>query len=384
MTQPAAPRPAPVAPAEEQPVRGWRIGRLAGIPVYLGYSWPLVGLVVIAFVGPSLSRTRPDLGSTAYVVGAGLAVMLLVSVLVHEAAHALVGRAVGYRVTRVVADFWGGHTAYSTEGMRPGNSALVAVVGPLANAAIGLVGWLVLLALDPGPGIPLALLTATVWANLFVAAFNLLPGLPLDGGFLVQALVWRISGSRSLGMVAAGWAGRLLAIGAVTVLLGVPLLQGRPVAPTSVIWALLIVGFLWFGASSSITVGRNRRVLERIPAEQHLRPVVLAPLDLPLARVRSRIPPEQAHRVVVVVLDARLHPIGTLDVDAMRAVPPDQRDVVPVSAVMRARPPGWIIPAGEDASLTPVVIAMQTHRTDAVLLLDAAGAPRGVVVAGDL
>lgn len=365
-------------------MRGWRIGSLAGIPVYLGYSWPIVGLVVVAFVGPALSASRPDLGTAAYVVGAGLALLLLVSVLVHEAAHALVGRAVGYDVTRVVADFWGGHTAYSSDDATPARTSLVAVVGPLSNGLLALLGWLALLVLDPDPGVPLALLTATVWANAFVAAFNMLPGLPLDGGFLVYSLLWRITGSRALGMVAAGWAGRVLALTVAFVVVGLPLLRGQTPSTTTVLWSLLIAGFLWFGASSSVKVGTNRRTLEKIPVERYLRPVVLVPGDRTLAEVAGLIPAPDAGRAVAVVVDATGRPLGTLDAAAVRSVPAAERSRVPASAVLSTRPPGWVLTPGTDPTLTPVVVAMQTHHTDAVLLADGVGGYRGAVLARDL
>lgn len=167
------------APPQRAP--GLRIATLAGIPVYIGRTWPIIAVVILVLYGPSLQASRPDLGSGAYLVAAAFALLLLVSVLAHEAAHALVARAFGYRVSRVVADLWGGHTAYESAGKTPGASALVAVVGPATNGVLAVIAWQ-LSHLVPGGGVAHILLGATAWTNGFVALFNVLPGCPWTAG----------------------------------------------------------------------------------------------------------------------------------------------------------------------------------------------------------
>ena len=120
---------------------GWRIGSLSGIPVYLGRSWVVVAVLMVALFGPSVRSVIPSLGIWAYAVAAVFALLLLVSVFVHEAAHALVAQQVGFGVSRMVADFWGGHTAHDGAGGTPGRSAAVAVVGPLSNGVLAVLGW---------------------------------------------------------------------------------------------------------------------------------------------------------------------------------------------------------------------------------------------------
>src|SRR5699024_6941088 len=111
--------------------------------------------------------------------------------------------------------------------------------------------------------IVLLLLTyAFAWANTFVAVFNLVPGLPLDGGFLLEALVWKVSGSRHLGTMVAGWAGRVLVVLVVIYAL-FPVLQGERISLTRVLWALVIGGFLWQGASQAVRIGRHGAIASR-------------------------------------------------------------------------------------------------------------------------
>ncbi|HEY5473415.1 MAG TPA: M50 family metallopeptidase, partial [Candidatus Limnocylindrales bacterium] len=133
----------PASTAEQTgPAPGWHLATIGGVPVYIGKSWPFIALFIAATYGPGVVNSRPDLGVGAYVVAVAFAVLLLISVLAHEASHALVATRMGYRVNRVVADLWGGHTAYDSSSARPGASALVAIAGPAANALLAAVGWL--------------------------------------------------------------------------------------------------------------------------------------------------------------------------------------------------------------------------------------------------
>src|SRR3954454_17835941 len=253
--------PEPTTPPSP-PSPGLKVAKLGGVPIYIGRTWPVIAIIIIATFGPSISSNRADLGVRAYLVAAAFSVLLLLSVLAHEAAHAVVATRFGYRVNRVVADLWGGHTAYDTAQSRPGPSALVAVVGPAANGAIALAGWL-LADRVPG-GVPALLVGAVVWTNGFVALFNLLPGLPLDGGFLVDALVWRVTGNRDLGLIAAGWCGRVVTVLVLGWALLLPFLRGAPPSLFTVVWAGVIGAFLWGGATNAIRTGRARSALAAI------------------------------------------------------------------------------------------------------------------------
>ena len=182
---------------------GWRIGAIHGIPVYLGRSWPIIAAVVVVTTAPNVPSSTGEYGGVfGFAVAVAYALLLLLSVLAHEAGHALVARRFGFRVDRVVADLWGGHTVYDSSTSRPGTSAVISVSGPVANLALAGIGYAVLQSLDPG-GVVGLLLNAVALTNAFVGFFNLLPGLPLDGGYLVHALVWKVSGDRNLALIVA-------------------------------------------------------------------------------------------------------------------------------------------------------------------------------------
>lgn len=349
-------------------VRGVRIAALRGVPVYLGSSWPIIAVVIIALFGPQLQRLNPDLGAMAYLVAAGYAVLLLVSVLVHEAAHAVAGMAVGYRVNRIVADVWGGHTAYDHADTSPGRSALVAVVGPLANGALALLAWL-LLPLMPGE-IPQLLCVALAWSNALVAAFNLLPALPLDGGFLVSALVWKVTGDRERGTVVAAWCGRVLAVLVVFAVVVRPALTGGRTSVVSLVWGVLIAGFLWAGATAALRGATARGLLARVRLDQVGEPVRVVAQETTVGQLLS-----MPFSWVAVADGERVW--GLVDPPALGQVPAAERAVATAGSVARAQPPGWTVEAGSlEDDATAVVAAVQATHADAVLVF----APQGALL----
>jgi Zn-dependent protease len=363
------------------PSPGLKVATLGGVPVYIGRTWPVIAVIIVATFGPQISRSRPDLGLRAYLVAAAFSLLLLVSVLAHEAAHAVVATRFGYRVNRVVADLWGGHTAYDTAQSRPGPSALVAVVGPAANGAIAVAGWF--LAHQVPGGVPSLLVGAVVWTNGFVALFNLLPGLPLDGGFLVDALVWRVTGNREIGLIAAGWCGRAVTVLVLAWALLLPFVRGYPPSLFTVIWAGVIGAFLWAGATNAIRTGRARTALAAIPIGSVWRRASSLPAASSAADAWAlRASGLGGTAVVVVAGDGTA--LGLVDDDALSGIPEDVRRVTPVMAAVRRQPAGWVVDADPGAPVTAVVETMQTLQVSAVPVRPPSGRIEGIVLAGDL
>ncbi|MBE3073480.1 MAG: peptidase M50 [Actinobacteria bacterium] len=364
------------------PTPGWRLATIGGVPVYIGRSWPIIALIIVATFGPGVASSRPDLGPGAYVVALAFAVLLLISVLAHEAAHAVVATRLGYQVKRVVADLWGGHTAYDATSTKPGASALVAIAGPAANALLALVGGLAIPDV-PAVGITSSLVAAMVYTNAFVAAFNLLPGLPLDGGFLVESLVWRITGNRESGLIAAGWCGRIVAVLVVLWFVGLPLLNGQPPDLFNIVWVLFIASFLWAGASNAIRAGRGGRLLAGIRIDSVWRRAASLPAHAIAAQALALRVSGPGGTVVVVEDDGR-NAIGLLDDEALNAIPEQSLGGVAVTAVMHRQPDGWVLEATGDQSIAAVVIVMQNLGIGAVPVRGPDGRIEGIVLAGDL
>jgi Zn-dependent protease len=364
-----------------RPTPGLRLATIGGVPVYIGRSWPIIAVIIVVTFGPQVASGRPGLGLGAYAVALAYAVLLLVSVLAHEAAHAVVATRSGYQVNRVVADLWGGHTAYDSSTARPGASALVAVAGPAANALLALVGWLA--APHITGDITSLLVGAMVLTNAFVAAFNLLPGLPLDGGFLVDALVWRITGRRESGLIAAGWCGRVVTVLVVLWFVGLPLLNGERPDLFNLVWAVFIGGFLWVGATNAIRSGHGSRLLAGIRIDSVWRRAASLPAHASAAQALVLRTSGQGGTAVVVE-DGGRNAIGLVDDEALRAIPEQSRESVPVTSAMRQQPHGWVVEATPDQSIATVVMIMQSLGIRAVPVRGPDGRIGGIVLADDL
>ncbi|GMA26126.1 hypothetical protein GCM10025864_38850 [Luteimicrobium album] len=209
-------------------------------------SWFVAAAVLTVLFAPTVRYVSPDLGVGTYVVALAFVLLLFLSVFLHEAAHALVARARGHEVHELALTLWGGHTAYGGGG-GPLDAFLVAVVGPVTNLVLAGAFWAAFQPVRGDASIAGLLLYAGAFSNAFVGIFNLLPGLPLDGGQMLESAVWGGTGNREKGTVAAGWVGRAVAVAVIVWAVGVPLARGGQPSLTTVIWGVLIGGFLWQG-----------------------------------------------------------------------------------------------------------------------------------------
>jgi len=344
--------------------------------VFLGRSWVVIAVVITVLFGPVVGGVVPEIGAGGYAVAAGFAVLLLLSVLTHEAAHAVVAKLLGFTVHRIVADFWGGHTAYQGKQDRPGPAALVAFAGPAANVALAVGGWVALQGFDRG--VVWLLLTAFASANAFVGVFNLLPGLPLDGGFLLEALVWKATGRRSSGTLAAGWVGRVLVLGLLWWVLVLPLIRGGGLDLWRVAWASLIALFLWTGATRAVRAGAARRRFERTAIGSVWRRASVVDAERPVDE------PPWPSAEVWVVTDGSGAAVALVDDVALQSVPATGRAATPVSAVAVRQPPGWVVDGAAEDSVLDVVSTMQTLQSPVVAIRTPEGSVSGVVFAQDL
>ena len=145
-----------------------------------------------------------------YVAGLAFAVLFYLSLLLHEVSHALMAQRYGLGVRSITLFFLGGVTEIDSETRTPGQEFKVSVVGPLTSVAVGLLCLPLLLVVPDGLlGLAVEGLAIT---NLDRGRLNLLPGLPFDGGHVLRALVWKITGNMHRGTIVAAWGGRVLAV----------------------------------------------------------------------------------------------------------------------------------------------------------------------------
>lgn len=350
--------------APPPPSGALRLGAVAGVPVYLDRTW----LLLAAFVAWSGWTSGRDLGTgTALAYAGWLVVAILLAVLAHEAAHAVCARLLGFRVHAIVATLWGGHTSYDGSGTTPGRHAAVALSGPAANGLLAL-GGLLAARLLPYPVSEFAF--SFLVMNALLAVFNLLPGLPLDGGAAVQSLVWGVSGRRDLGLVVAGWVGRLLAVALVLLFVVRPVAAGEPDL-VSVLLALVMGWILWTGASAAIRRAPLERLAHGTRVGRVAAAVLLAPAGMTLGEALAR--PE-----VVIGDDERGRPVLLL-----AGAGPDLPHQAPVSAAFTRLPDEALVEADPADDLRGVLGAFGATGGSHVVLTRG-GRPWGVVTASAL
>ena len=170
----------PEQPPRPRPAGTLKIGTIAGSDVLVSSSWFLVAGLIAIILAPAVENAQPGLGAWKYVAGFAFAVILYLSVLLHEASHAVAARRYGFPVSSITLHFLGGMTAIEGEARTPRQEFSIAVVGPLTSIGVGLVA----LAIRPftPDGLLLLAVDGLAGANLLVGILNLVPGLPLDGG----------------------------------------------------------------------------------------------------------------------------------------------------------------------------------------------------------
>ena len=319
---------------------GIPLGRIAGVPVVLAYSWFVIAAFTVIVYGPVLAKNNPMLGMAAYLVALAYAVLLLISVLVHELAHALTAKIYGWPTQKIVLNLWGGHTQFESFTSSPGRSVLVAFAGPAANFLLAGGAWLVL-GTDSLGSVAGILTNIFMWANFLIGVFNVLPGLPLDGGRLVESIVWKATGSQAKGTVAAGWGGRIIVLAIAYWFLLRPYLAGDRPDFSLIMITILVGGFLWMGASASIQQGTLRGRLPLVSA---------AALSTPAGgvaatgTVRDALRVQAAGMPSVVVCGPDGRPQGVVDQDALAAVPAAAADTTPITAVAFPLAAGAYVP----------------------------------------
>ena len=339
---------------------GLTVGRIAGIEVRLAPS----ALVIVLLVGGGLAvgllpQWHPDWGFLkTWTVALLAAALLLGSILAHELAHAVVAQAYGLRVRSITLFLFGGLADLEEEPDRPSVELLIAVAGPAASVFIGLMALTSGAFLVP-PGTaelePEALLaslgpgaTVLLWlgpVNLILAAFNMLPGLPLDGGRVLRAVIWWATGSQRRATKQAtasgralGWAFVFVGI-AMTFGLWIPGLGGGLVGG---VW-LVMIGF--FLAWSAQQVWLQAQIADLLRGRSVGSLMVEAPMTLeagiPTSHAMRALAEPGAPRSALVLDDGRL--VGLVSVADLAALAGQPRGYVeevmtPVERLFVVRP----------------------------------------------
>lgn len=347
------------------------------MPVYVSPYWFLVAAVFVVFYAGGLPGTVHP-AAVRYLVAAAFVVLLYASVLVHELSHSVVARAFALPVRRILLYPLGGFSEIETEPPTPGREFLVSAAGPAISLVLAGCGYALNLALNPG-GIPRVLIDQLILANVLVGIFNLAPGLPLDGGRILRAAVWKVTGRPGQATIAAAWAGRALAV----LLIGLVLVfysKGLSLASSYGIWLVIIAVFMWISAGQSMRVAKVRERLPGLQARLLARRAIAIPGNLPLAEAIRRADEAQARALVVV--DHERTPIAIVNETAVMATPEQRRPWIEVGSLARAIDPGIVLSA--DLSGMALLDAVRRAPATEYLLIERSGQVFGVLAASDL
>jgi len=344
-------------PRPRRPGRPGRpVGHVLGIPVFVNGSMLLLAALVTAvygnYVRAELSLPEP----WGYLLGLCFVCCLLGSVLLHELGHALTARKFGIGVRGITLELLGGWTEMDRDAPTPRVDALVSLAGPAVSLVLGGIATGAALALpDRTAAGQIAFQLAA--SNVLVAVFNVLPGLPLDGGRALRAGLWALIKDRNAATEAAAWSGRVLAFACMVAALW--LYRVQTLTLFGLLFVLLVVFTLWQGAGQSIRLARMTRRFPMVDLARLARPLLTVPAGTPLGEAQRRRSEDPRPNVVLAVSDSAGNLTALVDPVAAERVPVDRRPWVAVDSVSRSREAVPALPLGLTGE--QVVRALQAH-----------------------
>jgi Zn-dependent protease/CBS domain-containing protein len=309
----------------------FRIGKIAGIEIDINVSWIVVlVLLTVSLATGWFPQLDPGWSAATYwVVSLIAALLLFVSVLLHELAHSLVARRSGLPVKNITLFIFGGISNIEQEPKSPGVEFKMAFVGPLTSLLIGAICYLLLLPLR-GTHSPLeAILFYLAVTNILLGIFNLIPGFPLDGGRVLRSIIWKITGSLEKATRIASLSGQVIAY--LFIFWGLLQIFGGNVL--NGIWIGFIGWFLLSAAQSANTQGMLQSTLRGITVAEVMNPT---PPEVPATVTLQELVDEyflpHGLRYALVMQDDQL--AGMITLSDIRHVPQEQWNSTPVERAM--------------------------------------------------
>lgn len=378
---------------------GWRIARISGIDIRLDFSLiAIFSLIVLSLGGGVFPSWHPEWGpGSIWLTAFSAAVLFFASILVHELAHALVGRRLGVRIDSITLFIFGGVAQLEQEPRSWRAELWMAVAGPVASLLIGVL-CLLLANLTSGPvtidpanpyqGLsrlgPLASLL--VWlgpVNIIIALFNLVPGFPLDGGRALRAVLWGFTRDLRQATRMASRLGQVFAW--VLILTGFAMMLGHrvPIFGTGVISGLWLAFIGWFLNNAALMSYRQlivREALEHVPVRRLMQTGMrtVGP-DLRLDALIHDYLMQSSQRVFPVVRDDEL--LGLVCLQDIRRVPREGWSHAWVAEVMMPLEELTTIAPDEDA--TEALSRLSRHGVNQLPVVEG-GRIRGLISREDI
>lgn len=338
--------------------------RVAGIQVAIHSSWIFAFVLITWSLAVGYFPERdPTLGVVGYwIIGAIAALLLFVSVLIHELAHSLVARARGLTVDSITLFIFGGVSNLTREPLTPGDEFVIAIVGPVSSLLLAAVFWAVEQAL-PGNSAAAAVLGYLAFTNLLLGAFNLIPGFPLDGGRVFRSIVWGVTNSLRRGTIAAAFAGQVF--GWLLIVWGVTrvLLFGDVVGG---IWTAFIGWFLNSAAESTRQEQTFRETLRGVTAANLMdAPPVVATPDVSVQDFVMDYVMRRGQRAVPVV-DELGRLVGIVSLTDARKLPQQAWPMTHVDQIMTPAPLTTVLPTDEVGGAIGLMAQKGVHQLPVV------------------
>lgn len=309
-----------------------RLGRIRGIPIGLHWSWFLIFLLLTwSLAAGYFPAEYPALrGLTPGVLGLVTSILFFVSVLLHELGHSVIAQRNGVPVRSITLFIFGGVAQISQEPPSAGVEFRIAIAGPLVSlglaAGFGALWWL-------DRGLPV-LAAPSMWLariNLMLALFNMIPGFPLDGGRVLRAAIWGLTGDPRRATRLATLSGQLVAFGfmalGIWAVLGGNVLNG--------FWLAFIGWFLQNAAAASYAQSNLEAALRGVRVGQVMEDHVTSlPAELPLDRLVAEHVAVGGERSFVVAAEG--HPIGLITLTDVARIPRHDWPATPAGTVMVA------------------------------------------------
>ncbi|MBD2346137.1 site-2 protease family protein [Anabaena subtropica] len=353
----------------------WRIGSLFGIPLFLDPLW----FVILGLATLNFGVAYQEWGTvTAWSAGLIMALLLFGSVLLHELGHSLAARSQGIKVNSITLFLFGGIAAIEEESKTPLKAFQVAIAGPLVS--IGLFLLFRLSGVVVPDSNPISMMVADLARiNLIVALFNLIPGLPLDGGQVLKAALWQITGDRFQAVHWAARAGQILGYSAIALGFAVDFFTRELVTG---LWIALLGWFAVRNANSYDRVTTLQETLLKVTAADAMtRDFRVIDADQTLRNFAdSYLLATTTPEVYFAASDGRYR--GMVAIEDLRLVERSQWETQTLHSI--AHPLTEIPTVAESTTIADVINKLENEQLPLVTVLTPADAVAGVIDRGDI
>ncbi len=355
----------------------WRIGSLFGIPLFLDPSW----FFILAFVTIiNAKNLDPTFGSSwAWSGGFVMALLLFGSVVLHELGHSLAARSQGIKVNSITLFLFGGVASIDRESKTPGEAFQVAIAGPAVSVTLFGLFYALSQALPPS-SLGQNIVSGLAHINLVLALFNLIPGLPLDGGQVLKAAVWKLTGNRFQGVRWAARTGKAFGGLAIALGLGVAL---RPGEFLGAMWIALIGWFVFRNASlyDRLTT-QQEALLQLVASDAMTRDFRVVDANQKLLAFADEYIVADMQTPMPYYASANGRYRGLVAIEDLHFVERSRWETQTLDSIVR--PLSEIATVEEKTSLVEVINTLEERPLNRLTVLSPAGTVAGVIDRGDI